>query len=65
MPLTPLEINYCEIFVASDPPPAENDPLSMALDIYSQSPWLDDVDLPDPLREVFPSDEAIVEMISL
>ena len=35
MPLTPVEINYCEIVAASDPPPAENAPLSMALDVYS------------------------------
>ena len=36
----------------------------MDLDIYSQSPWLGDADFPDPLREVFPSDEAIVETMS-
>ena len=64
MSLTPVEINYCEIFVAFDPPP-ENSPSSMALDIYSQSPWLGDADSHDPLREVFPSDEAIVETMSL
>ena len=37
----------------------------MALDVYSQSPWLGDADSPNPLREFFPSDEAIVETISL
>ena len=44
MPLTPDEINYCEIISTSDPPPADNAPSSMALDVYSQSPWLDDAD---------------------
>ena len=32
MPLTPVEINYCEIISASNPPPADNAPLSMALE---------------------------------
>ena len=53
------------VVAASDPPPPEHAPLSMALDVYSQSPWLGDADSLDPLREVFPSDEAIVEMMSL
>ena len=37
----------------------------MALDVYSQSPWLGQADSPDPLRETFPSDEAIIETMSL
>ena len=37
----------------------------MALDVYSQSPWLGDADSPDPLKEVFPFDEAIMETMSL
>ena len=40
MPLTPVEISYCEIVAASDPPPPQHAPLSMAIDVYSQSPWL-------------------------
>ena len=35
MPLTPVEINYYEIFTASNPPPPEHAPSSMDLDIYS------------------------------
>ena len=65
MMLTPVEINYCEIIAASYPPPLEHPPSSMALDIYSQSPWFGDADSPDPLREFFPSNEAIVETMSL
>ena len=65
MPLTLVEINYYEIVAVSDPPPADNAPLSMALDVYSQSPWLDDVDSPNPLKEVFSSDKAIMETMSL
>ena len=65
MPLTLVEINYCEIVTASDPPPPQHAPSSMALDIYSQSPWLSEADSPDPLKEIFPSDEAIVEKMSL
>ena len=65
MLLTLVEINYCEIVTASDPPPPQHAPSSMALDIYSQSPWLGEADLTDPLKEIFPSDEAIVETMSL
>ena len=50
MPLTPVEINYCEIVAASDPPPPEHALSSMDLDIYSKSPWLGDADSLDPLR---------------
>ena len=38
MPLTPIEINYCELLAASNSPPSEDAPSSMSLDIYSQSP---------------------------
>ena len=37
----------------------------MDLDIYSQSPWLGEANSPDPLKDIFPSDEAIVETMSL
>lgn len=65
MSLTPIEINYCELLAASDSPPYEDAPSSMSLDIYYQSPWLGDLDLPHPLKEVFQSDESIVETMSL
>ena len=38
MSLSPIEINYCELTTASDSPPPEAAPLSMSLDVYSQSP---------------------------
>ena len=65
MPLSPIEINYCELTTASDSPPPKAAPLSMSLDVYSQSPWLGDVDLPNPLKEEFQSDKAIMETMSL
>ena len=65
VPLTLVEINYCEIVAASDPPLSQHAPLIMALDIYFQSPWLDEADSPNPLKETFPSDEAIIETMSL
>lgn len=65
MPLSPIEINYCELTAASDSPPPKATPLSMSLNMYSQSPWINDADSPDPLKEPFPSDEAIMETMSL
>ena len=65
MSLSPIEVNYCELTSAYDSPPPEGAPLSMYLDVYSQSPWLSDADSPDPLTEVFPSDEAMMETMSL
>ena len=50
MLLSPIEINYCELTTASDSPPPEGAPLSMALDVYSQSPWLGNMDSPNPLK---------------
>ena len=35
MPLSPIEINYCELVVALDSPPSEYAPLSTSLDVYS------------------------------
>ena len=35
MPLSPIEINYCEPTAASAFPPPEGAPLSMSLDVYS------------------------------
>ena len=65
MPLSPIEIDYCELITTSDTPYPDFSPSSMSLEIYSQSPWLGDLDSPDPLKEVFPSNEAIVETVSL
>ena len=65
MPLSSIEIYYCELIAASDTPSSDSAPWSMNLDIYYQSPWFGDFDSPNPLKEVFPSDEAIVETLSL
>ena len=59
------KIDYCEIITTLEAPSSDHAPLSMSLDIYSQSPWLRDLDSPDPLKEVFPSNEAIMEAMSL
>ena len=37
----------------------------MHVDTYSQSPWLGSWDLPDPLNEIFPTNESIFEVMSL
>ena len=65
MPLSLIEIDYCELIAASDTPSSNDAPLSLSLDVYSQSPWLGDSDSPDPLKEMFPSYEAIAETMSL
>lgn len=64
MPLSPAELNYVEIVAASAPPP-EPTLSSRALDSYVHSPWLGDDATSDPLKEIFPSDEAIIETMSL
>jgi hypothetical protein len=38
---------------------------SMNLDTYVPSPWLGSWDSPDPLNETFPTDESIIEVMSL
>ena len=65
MQLISIEIEYGELVLALDPPPFDHDPLSMSFDTYSQPPWLNDLDSPDPLNEMFPFDEAIVETMTL
>lgn len=64
MPLNPAELNYVEIVSTSAPPP-ESAPSSRALDSYDHSPWLGDHASSDPLKEIFPSNEAIIETMSL
>lgn len=65
MPLSPIKIDYCELITASEPLSFDCAPLSMSLEIYSQSPWLGDLDSLDPLKEVFPSNEVVVETMPL
>jgi hypothetical protein len=64
MSLSPTELNYIEIVVVSAPP-TESASLSRALDSYDYSPWLGECASSDPLKEIFPSDEAIIETMSL
>lgn len=64
MPLSLAELNYVEIVFVSSLP-SESASLSGALDSYAHSPWLGDCASPNPLKEIFPSDEAIVETMSL
>ncbi|MCY6488483.1 hypothetical protein, partial [Actinobacillus pleuropneumoniae] len=64
MLLSPAELNYVEIVAAlsSSPEPA---PLSGVPDSYDHFPWLGGDATSDPLKEMFPSDEAIIETMSL
>ena len=61
MSLSPIEIDYCEFISALAPLPSNHTHLSVSLEMYSQSPWLDTLDSLDPLNELFPTDEGIVE----
>ena len=63
MPLSPAEINYVEIILASASVPTIHIASSTSLDTYFQSPWLGSSDSPDPLTDTFPSDER--EIMSL
>ena len=60
MPLSPAELNYVEIIAASATSP-EPAPSSKVPDSYAPSPWLGDETSSDPLKEIFPFDEAIIE----
>lgn len=64
MSLSPAELNYIEIAVVSAPP-VESASLRRALDSYDYSPWLGECASLDPLKEIFPSDEGIIETMSL
>ena len=64
MSLSPAELNYIEIVAASAPPPEPAFPSSVP-DSYDHFPWLGEEATSDPLKESFPSDEAIIETMSL
>ena len=64
IPLSPAELNYVEIVAASAPPPEPALPSGVP-DSYVHFPWLGDDATSDPLKEIFPSDEAIIETMSL
>ena len=63
MSLSPAELNYVEIVTASASF-SEPAPLSRVPDSYAASPWLGDEASSDPLKEIFPSDEAIIKTMS-
>lgn len=65
MPPSPLEQAYQEVILASMTTYKSHTNLSMHLNTYSQSPWLGSWDSLDPLIEIFPNDENIVEVMYL
>ena len=64
MPLSPAELNYVEIIAASAPS-SELAPSSKVLHSFAPSSGLVDETSSDPLKETFPSDEAIIVNMSL
>ena len=64
MSLSPTEINYVEIVIALAPF-LEPAPSRKVPNLYAPSPWLGDTTSSDPLKDIFPSDEAIIETMSL
>jgi len=65
MPLSPVEINYVEIFLASSSASSDSSVSKTSLDMYSQSPWLGTLEYLDPLVETFLVGEGIMEVMSL
>ena len=63
MPLSPAELNYIEIVGASASTPEPALPGSVP-DSPETFPWLGEKATSDPLKESFPSDEAIIETMS-
>ena len=64
MPLSPAELNYIEI-VAASAPHAQSTASGGALDSDEFPPWFGEYTSSDPLTEIFPSDEDIMETMSL
>src|SRR5699024_6357631 len=65
MLLSHVEINYVEIVSALASVPTDHTTSSTSLETYSQSPWLGSLDSLEPLTKTFPSDESIMEIMSL
>jgi len=65
MPLSPLEQNYQEIVLTSMPASESHVFFSMNLDTYVPSPWLGSWVSLDALNKIFPTDESIIEVMSL
>lgn len=65
MSLSPLEKGYQEIVLLFVFALESHPVLSMRLDTYSQSPWLRSWDSPDPLNDILPTSESIVEVMYL
>jgi len=65
MMLSPTEVNYVEMFLPSSSASFNSSISKTSLDAYSQSPWLGDLESPDPLAETFLADEGILEVMYL
>jgi len=65
MPLRPTKINYVDIVSASASVSTDHTNLSTSLDAYSQSPCLSSSYSSDPLIDTFPTNESIMEIMSL
>jgi hypothetical protein len=65
IPLSPIEIAYEAIQSTSVVVSDTSDPMSHVLDEYSHSSWLISMESPDPFDDTFPTDESILEVMSL
>jgi hypothetical protein len=65
MPLSPIELAYQAIQSASVASSDTDDRTNPILDEYSQSSWLISTTSPDPFDDTFPTDESIMEIMSL
>lgn len=65
MPLIPIKLADEAIHLSSVGSSKTNDRMNMIDDEYSQSSWLIFVSSPNPFDGVFPTNESIMEIISL
>lgn len=65
MPLSPLEQDHQEIVLASMASLESHEAFSMNLDTYVPSPWFGSWDYSDPLSEIYPLNESIIEVMSM
>lgn len=65
MSLSPVEVNYVEIVLASSSTSSNSFMSKISLNTYSQYPWLSTFESPDPLAETYLTDEGIMEVMCL
>jgi len=65
MPLIPVELNYEAIESTFASTSDAYDRMSSILDKYSHSIWITSLTSLDPFNNIFPSDEGIMEVMSL